>query len=139
MREPCLPIELRCHAPQQDGRLRAKFDNLTNVIESLFACAQLPRERETARVSLHPKYIAGAAVFMTVAISGPTKAQRLMDSKGLAGDVNATGPVGIWWPLIPFTPPGDDASSSKFGFPHYDLDGCNFDVDFKFENERWHG
>jgi hypothetical protein len=64
MREPCLPIELRCRAPQQDGRLRAKFANLTNVIESVFACAQLPRERETARVSLHPNYLAGAAAFI---------------------------------------------------------------------------
>jgi hypothetical protein len=136
MREPCLPIELRCRAPQQDGRLRAKFGNLTNVIESVFACAQLPRERETARVSLHPNYLAGAAAFMTVAIAGPIKAQGLDGFEGARWGMSMQQVQSAFsGRLVPFTPPGDDASP-KFGFPRYDAEGCNFDVDFKFENER---
>ena len=84
-----------------------------------------------------PKYLAGAVAIMTVAISGPTKAQRLDGFESARWGMSMQQVQSAFGGrLVPFTPPGDDASSPKFGFPHYDVDGCNFEVDFKFENER---
>jgi hypothetical protein len=87
-------------------------------------------------VLIHSKYLVGALAFMTVAISGPTKARWLDGFEGARWGMSMQQIQSAFdGRLVPFTPPGDDASS-KFGFPHYDVDGCNFDVDFKFENER---
>src|SRR5215208_4717284 len=85
---------------------------------------------------MHSKYLVGAVAFMTVAISGSTKARWLDGFEGARWGMSMQQIQSAFdGRLVPFTPPGDDASS-KFGFPHYDVDGCNFDVDFKFENER---
>ena len=85
---------------------------------------------------IHPKYLAGAVAFITIAISDPTKAQRLDGFEGARWGMSMQQVQSAFsGRLVPFTPPGDDASS-KFGFPRYDAEGCNFDVDFKFENER---
>jgi hypothetical protein len=87
-------------------------------------------------VLIYPKYLAGAAAFMTVAISGPIKAQPLDGFEGARWGMSMQQVQSAFGDrLVPFTPPGDDASA-KFGFPHCDVDGCNFYVDFKFENEH---
>ena len=84
---------------------------------------------------IHSKYLAGAAAFMIVAISGPIKAQPLDGFEDALWGMSMQQVQSAFGNrLVPFTPPGGD-ESSKFGFPHYDVDGCNFDVDFKFENE----
>ena len=86
---------------------------------------------------IHPKYIAGAVAFMTLAVSGPTWAQPLEGFEGARWGMSMQQVQSAFsGRLVPFTPPGDDASSPKFGFPHYDVDGCNFEIDFKFENEH---
>ena len=83
-----------------------------------------------------PEYISGAAAFVIVTISSLTEAQPLDGFEGARWGMSMQQVQSAFdGRLVPFTPPGDDASS-KFGFPHYDVDGCNFDVDFKFENER---
>jgi len=87
-------------------------------------------------VLIHPNYLAGAAAFITIAIASPIKAQGLEGFEGALWGVSMQQVQSAFGGrLVPFTPPEDDASS-KFGFPHYDVDACNFFVDFKFENER---
>ena len=86
---------------------------------------------------IHPKYIAGAVAFMTLAVSGLTWAQPHDGFEGARWGMSMQQVQSAFsGRLVSFTPPGDDASSPKFGFPHYDVDGCNFEVDFKFENEH---
>src|SRR3954464_8474500 len=85
---------------------------------------------------IHSEYLAGVIALMTVAISGLAKAQHLDIFEGARWGMSMQQVQSAFGGrLVPFTPPGGDASP-KFGFPHYDVDGCNFDVDFKFENER---
>ena len=85
---------------------------------------------------IHSKCLAGAVAFMTVAISSPTEAHPLDRFEGPHWGMSMEQVQSAFGGrLVPFTPPGD-STSSKFGFPHYDVDDCNFFVDFKFENER---
>jgi hypothetical protein len=72
-------------------------------------------------VLIYPKYLAGAAAFMTVAILGPIKAQPLDGFEGARWGMSMQQIQSAFGDrLVPFTPPGDDASA-KFGFPHYDV------------------
>ena len=74
---------------------------------------------------------------MAVAISGPTEAQPPEGFQGARWGMSIQQVQSAFGGhLIPFTPPGGDASLAKFGIPDYDIDGCKLDLDFKFENER---
>ena len=71
---------------------------------------------------IHPKYIAGAVAFMTLAVSGPTWAQPLDGFESARWGMSMQQVQSAFsGRLVSFTPPGDDASSPKFGFPHYDV------------------
>ena len=93
--------------------------------------------RRTPCVLINSKCLAGAATFMAIAISGPIEAQPPDGFEGAHWGMSIQQIQSVFGGrLIPFTPPGGDASSAKFGFPDYDIDGCKLDIDFKFENEH---
>ena len=61
---------------------------------------------------IYPKYLAGAVAFITVAISDPTKAQWLDGFEGARWGMSMQQVQSAFsGRLVPFTPPGDDASS----------------------------
>jgi len=93
--------------------------------------------QRTPCVLINSKCLAGAATLMAVAISGPTEAQPPDGFEGARWGMSMQQVQSAFGGrLVPFTPPGGDASLAKFGFPDYDIDGCKLDLDFKFENER---
>src|SRR3954454_21170914 len=70
---------------------------------------------------IHSEYLAGAVALVTIAISGLAKAQHLDIFEGARWGMSMQQVQSAFGGrLVPFTPPGGDASP-KFGFPHYDV------------------